>query len=853
MLRSLGDQDASECYVSWLMDPQVVHHLEVRRAPLNTVNGLKQFINENNESPQNILLGIFLQRNGRHIGNIRLTAIDAYHRNADVGILIGDKAQWGNGYATTSIVLLAEYAFKSLGIEKLTAGCYHDNHGSYRAFTKAGFKEEGRLIGQCVRDNIRQDVVMLGLAAPVSTTSMVTVLQARYSSQRLPGKVLMPLFGQPMLLRQIERVRKSKHIGTLIVATTTRSDDDVIEALCAREGISCYRGAINDVLDRVYRAVEPFRPGTVVRLTGDCPLTDASVIDGCIEFFRGGEFDYVTNALQATFPDGLDVEVMTFASLRQAWHEAKLPSEREHVTPYINTRPERFRIGHYVNDRDFSVMRWTVDEPEDLEFVRAVYEELYPQNPAFAMPEILALLDARPELVALNKHYSRNEGLAKSKRLDIDWLANHSHRYARSEDLLERAQRTIPLGSQTFSKSRTQYPFGVSPYFIQRGQGSHVWDVDGNEYVDYINGLAAVTLGYNDFDVTKAVSEQLRDGVIFSLPHPLEMLVAEKIVELVPCAEMVRFGKNGSDATSGAIRIARAFTDRDHVAVCGYHGWQDWYIGTTARNRGVPQAARDLSHTWTYNDLESLAKLFRDYPGQIAAVILEPMNVVDPLPGFLESVKELAHKHGALLIFDETITGFRYAIGGAQQHFGVTPDLATFGKGLANGYPVSAVVGRADVMKLMEEVFFSFTFGGEALSLAAALATMKKLEREPVTETLYRQGKKILVKLASIVEDLGATDFLSVAGNPTWSFMLIKDTETYSQWHIKTLFLQEMFSRGILTIGTHNMSYSHSDEDLEKLFVAYAEVIPILVDALRHRKLESLLRCEPLQPLFKVR
>jgi glutamate-1-semialdehyde 2,1-aminomutase len=429
----------------------------------------------------------------------------------------------------------------------------------------------------------------------------------------------------------------------------------------------------------------------------------------------------------------------------------------------------------------------------------------------------------------------------------------HMSRYAHSEQLLERALRTIPLGSQTFSKSKTQYPIGVSPFFIQRGRGSHVWDVDNNEYIDFINSLAAITLGYCDPDVDAAVRTQLDDGVIFSLPHSLEMEVAEQLVKLVPCAEMVRFGKNGSDATSGAIRLARAFTHRDRVAVCGYHGWQDWYVGTTARNRGVPQATRDLSHTWTYNDIESLAKLFRDYPDQIAAVILEPMNVVEPLPGFLESVKELAHKHGALLIFDETVTGFRYSIGGAQQHFGVTPDLATFGKGLANGYPVSAVTGRADVMKLMEEVFFSFTFGGEALSLAAALATMKKLEREPVTETLYRQGKKILVELDALIEDAGAADFLSVAGNPTWSFMLIKDTNTYSQWQIKTLFLQEMFARGILTIGTHNVSYSHSDADLNKLFSAYGEVIPLLTEAVRSKKLETMLRCEPLQPLFKVR
>lgn len=428
-----------------------------------------------------------------------------------------------------------------------------------------------------------------------------------------------------------------------------------------------------------------------------------------------------------------------------------------------------------------------------------------------------------------------------------------SSRYQRSEELLFRAEQVIPLGSQTFSKSKTQFPFGAAPYFIQRGQGSHVWDVDGNEYVDFISSLAAITLGHNDPDVTAAVKAQLEEGVIFSLPHPIEMQVAEKICEMVPCAEMVRFGKNGSDATAGAIRLSRAYTNRDHVAVCGYHGWQDWYIGSTARNRGVPQATRDLTHTFSYNDIESLDKLFREYPDQIASVILEPMNVAEPLDGFLEKVKELTHRHGALLIFDETVTGFRFSNGGAQQYFGVTPDLATFGKGLANGYPVSAVAGRADLMRVMEEIFFSFTFGGETLSLAAALATMRKLQDEPVIETMCRQGKKIIDRLSGVILQHDAGHFLSVAGSPAWSFVLMKDAAPYTQWQIKTLFMQEMLARGILTFGTHNMSYSHSDADLAKLFSAYDEVIPMLVKAINERSLEQMLHCRPLEPLFKVR
>lgn len=428
-----------------------------------------------------------------------------------------------------------------------------------------------------------------------------------------------------------------------------------------------------------------------------------------------------------------------------------------------------------------------------------------------------------------------------------------SERYHLSEEYLERALKTIPLGSQTFSKSKTSYPEGVSPYFITRGKGSRVWDLDGNEYVDFVGALASINLGYCDPDVTAAVEAQLRDGVIFTLPHPLEAQVAEKLVEMVPCAEMVRFGKNGSDATAGAIRLARAFTGRDRVAVCGYHGWQDWYIGSTARNRGVPQATRDLTHGFAYNDLESLNALFRQWPGQIAAVILEPMNTTEPAAGFLEGAKELAHANGALLVFDETITGFRFAKGGAQELFGVTPDLAAFGKGLANGYPVSAVAGRADVMRLMEEIFFSFTFGGETLSLAAALATMTKLQTHPVIETLRAQGEKIKDGTIKLVAQHGVGHFLSVTGNPAWSFLIIKEAKPYSSFHIKTLFLQEMFARGILTLATHNLNYAHSNEDIERLFAAYDEVFPILRDAVDNASMDKLLRCKPLEPLFKIR
>jgi glutamate-1-semialdehyde 2,1-aminomutase len=425
--------------------------------------------------------------------------------------------------------------------------------------------------------------------------------------------------------------------------------------------------------------------------------------------------------------------------------------------------------------------------------------------------------------------------------------------FKNSEAQLERAQKVIPLASQTFSKSRTQYPVGVSPLYLERGEGSHVWDVDGNEYIDFVSSLASVTLGYKDPDVDAAVRAQLDKGVILSLPHPIEAEVAELICEMVPCAEMVRFGKNGSDATAGAIRIARAFTGRDHIAMCGYHGWQDWSIGSTARNRGVPKATQELTHVFEYNNLASVEALFAAKPGQIAAIILEPMNVMYPEPGFLEGLKTIAEREGAVLIFDETITGFRYANGGAQEFFGVTPHLSCFGKGLANGYPVSAVAGRRDIMMLMEEVFFSFTFGGEMLSLAAAKAVLQKLKAEPVVARLNAMGEDIIARLNTLITEHQLGDLFGVKGHPTWSFLTIADARGVTSFEVKTLLMQEFHACGLMSVGTHNVNYAHSDADIDALMAAYQEILPMIGEAARRGDLLDHLRCDPLVPLFKVR
>lgn len=426
-----------------------------------------------------------------------------------------------------------------------------------------------------------------------------------------------------------------------------------------------------------------------------------------------------------------------------------------------------------------------------------------------------------------------------------------NNRYQQSEKYLNRALKSIPLASQTFSKSITAFPVGVSPLFIQKGKGSRVWDIDGNEYIDFISALACVNLGYCDPDVDTAVKAQLENGVSFSLPHKLETEVAEKIIEMVPCAELVRFGKNGTDATSAAIRLARAFTKKEHIAVCGYHGWQDWYIGSTTRDLGVPKATKELTHKFIFNDISSLEKIFQD--NQIAGVILEPMNVNFPENNFLEKVKEVTHKNNAVLIFDETITGFRFAPGGAQEFFNVTPDLATFGKGLANGYPLSAITGKKEIMTLMEDIFFSGTFGGETLSLAAAKATLEKIQKSNATAKIYESGDYFKENFNSLVSNLNLKKHFSLKGHPSWQFIQFTEIGEIDPFHIKTLYLQELFKRGILLLSSFNFSFAHSENDINTLLAALEEVLPIIKEAISRGEVTSMLDCQPLKPLFQVR
>jgi glutamate-1-semialdehyde aminotransferase len=422
---------------------------------------------------------------------------------------------------------------------------------------------------------------------------------------------------------------------------------------------------------------------------------------------------------------------------------------------------------------------------------------------------------------------------------------------AQSEKYWSKAKKLIPAGTQCLSKGPTQFVDGVAPKYLQRGKGCHVWDVDGNEYIDYGMGLRPIILGYCYPAVDKAIQKQLKDGITFTLMHPLEVEVAELLTAIIPCAEMVRYGKNGSDATTAAIRAARAYTGRDKIAICGYHGWHDWYIITTERNKGIPKIMKQLSFAFQYNNIESLKKLFDSYPDEFAAVIMEPVGVTPPKNGFLKDVKKITNENGAVLIFDEIITGFRFALAGAQEYFGVTPDLAAFGKSMANGMPISALVGKEEIMSVFNETFFSFTFGGECLSLAAALATINELRTKKVVHFIWKQGKKLQDGYNKLTEELELKEYTQCVGYPPSTLAKFNGKTPEESLLMKSIVQQELLKRGILWAAYHAISYSHKDNEIGTTLEAFNDALKILKKAIRENNIEKSLEGKPVKPVFR--
>lgn len=430
--------------------------------------------------------------------------------------------------------------------------------------------------------------------------------------------------------------------------------------------------------------------------------------------------------------------------------------------------------------------------------------------------------------------------------------------FTKSKELQKKSHDLIPGGCHTYAKGDDQYPL-LAPGFIVRGKGCHVWDVDGNEYIEYGMGNRCVTLGHAYPAVVEAAQREMLNGSNFTRPAPIEVECAEELLSLVDGADMAKFTKNGSDATTAALKLARAYTGRDLVAYCSDHPFyasNDWFIGTTPLDAGIPQAVKDLTLSFHYNDVESVRSLFEKYPGQIAALILEPAKYDDPVDNYLHEVQSLCKEHGALFILDEMLTGFRWHNGGAQKYYDIIPDLSTFGKALANGFSVSALVGKKAFMELgglrhsKERVFLlSTTHGAETHSLAAAIATIRTYKREPVIETLCQQGMRLAEGLNQVIDAHGLAEHIKISGKPcNLVFTTLDQEKQPSQW-FRSLFLQEIIKRGVIGPSLV-VSFSHTNEDIDVTIEAIDSAVSIYQKAL-DEGVEKYLEGRPSQTVYR--
>jgi len=424
--------------------------------------------------------------------------------------------------------------------------------------------------------------------------------------------------------------------------------------------------------------------------------------------------------------------------------------------------------------------------------------------------------------------------------------------------LQRRAHELIPGGAHTYAKGDDQYP-ETAPPFIARGKGCHVWDLDGNEYLEYGMGLRSVALGHAFPAVIDAVRSELANGLNFTRPSPLEVQAAEIFLDCVSSAEMVKFAKNGSDATTAAVKLARAYTGRDLVAICGdqpFFSTDDWFIGSTAMSAGIPQSIRDLTLKFRFNDTASLESLFLAHPDQIACVVLEAETATAPRPGFLAELRTLCTRFGALMVLDEMITGFRWDVGGAQRVHDVVPDLSTFGKAIANGFPLAALAGKREIMErgglrhTQERVFLlSTTHGAETHSLAAGIATMRVYQDEPVIETLYRRGERLKRGVDDVTRRHGVQDYLQVLGRASNLVFATRGPDRLPSQEYRTLFMQELIAAGIIA-PSFVVSYSHTDDDIDRTIEAVDGAAAVYARALDDGATHHL-QGRPVKPVFR--
>jgi glutamate-1-semialdehyde 2,1-aminomutase len=648
---------------------------------------------------------------------------------------------------------------------------------------------------------------------------VIAIVQARVGSIRFPNKVMQPVsVNIPMIEVLFSRLNQSKEIDKIVLATSTDLRNQPLIDHISNLGFEVFQGSENNVLDRYYQAASQYNPDAIVRITGDCPLVDPEVVDTVVNAYKLNNADYVCNTNPPTYPDGLDVEVFSFSALKTAWKNAKTCYDREHVTPFIR-ESEEFKVDNISNDVDFSNERWTVDEPEDYKVVKGIFEYFSP-NIYFSWNEVLQLKELKPKIFFDNQKLIRNEG----SKLDT------------GQKLWKRAKRIIPGGNMLLSKRAEMFLPEQWPSYYSKAKGCKVWDLDGREYTDMsIMGIGTNILGYGNEKVDSAVIDVVKKGNMSTLNCPEEVYLSEKLIELHPWADMVRLARTGGEANAMAIRIARAASGKDKVAICGYHGWHDWYLSANLGDsnnleshllpglspKGVPSDLKGSVLPFNYNRIDELEEIIKSY--DIGVIKMEVSRNSEPKDNFLTKVRKIADENNIILIFDECTSGFRQTDGGLHKLYGIEPDMAIFGKALGNGYAITAVIGRKEVMDVAQSTFISSTFWTERIGPSAALKTLEIMNLTKSWDVITNIGRDIGKRWKALGEKNQLS--INISGLPSMIGFNIQS----SDWlKYKTYITQEMLKEGILASNVIYVCTEHSQYDIDNYFQILDPIMRII-------------------------
>jgi glutamate-1-semialdehyde 2,1-aminomutase len=641
-----------------------------------------------------------------------------------------------------------------------------------------------------------------------SNKKVLAIIQARYNSTRFPGKVLKKINNQTILEILVKRLSRSKYISKIIVACSNNFNDKPIVSICKKLGLSYFVGSENDVLDRFYNAAKKYKAINISRITADCPLIDSNIVDKVISNFFSKNVDYASNINPPTFPDGLDVEIFKFRVLKEAHYKAKQLPEREHVTPFIIYN-KKFKKFNLKNSKDYSSLRLTLDEKEDFILIEKIIKS-FKNNIYFNLGNILNFYKKNKKLFLVNSQIKRNEGV----NLNL------------GQKMWKRAKNVIPGGSMLFSKNPDLFLPNFWPAYFEKTKACNVWDLEGRRYLDLSTmGVGTNILGYSRKEVDDAVRKVIDNGNMSTLNSKEEIILAEKLIVMHPWAGKVRFARTGGEAAAIAVRIARAATGRDKVAICGYHGWHDWYLSANLSNsenlnshlmrnlpiQGVQKNLKNSAYTFEYNNFHQLEKIVSQ--NKIAAVVMEVSRNEKPKKNFLEKIRKLTKDKNIVLIFDECTSGFRETFGGLHLKYKVNPDIATFGKALGNGYAINAIIGSNSVMDYANSTFISSTFWTERIGSAAGLKTLEIMQKIKSWEIISNLGVKIKNKWESLSKKHDIK--LNIQGLDALPRF---DFENKNNLYYKTFISQEFLKEKILASNSIYLCIGHTPKILNNYF-----------------------------------